>query len=206
MKQLRSSTLFFLLLTLGLFVGTSPVAAALYMDTFTATIGKPTNYGTGFNPYGMYEGQTFSWSIVYDEATINVAGTIRFSGFYPTNQISIAIPRPGTPQIFTQMDDDLYGPGIFDNPYGVFDTISGNFIDLDYVFNQKLLSSPYTGAITVDYYNYLIWFEDGTVNATKLPFDAGYGAFDRQVVPIPGALVLLGSGLAALTILKRRKG
>jgi hypothetical protein len=208
MKQLRFSTLFFLILAVGLIICASPASAALYQDTFTAEVYKATNYNGGWNPYGLptTSSWTFTWSIVYDESTINAAGTVRFSGFYPSNQISIIFPRPGTPQIFTQMDDDLYGPGWLDNPYGWFDKASGNFLELAYVFNQKPLPSPYNGYLSITFFDNEIWFEDGISKATRFYFDPGYETFDRQVVPIPGALVLLGSGLAALTILKRRRG
>jgi hypothetical protein len=211
MKQLRFSKLFFLLLALGLFIGTSPASAALYQDTFTATIDDIVNKGGGYNPYGLAESQQFTWSIVYDPLTILSNGVCFFSSKYPTNQISVAIPRSGnSPQIFTQLDDALYNDPIMPgyNPYGEF-TVGEpiSLFSLGYYTGMLMLPSPYTGAIEVDFNSNEIWFYMGTPGiSTTAKFDPGYETYQRQVVPIPGALVLLGSGLAALTILKRRKG
>ena len=208
MKQLRFSKLFFLLLVLCLFFGTNPVSAMLYQDTFTATITTIQNQGGGYNPYGLVANQQFTWSIVYDPATINAAGNCFFGSNNPSNQIYIAIPRSGnSPQIFTQLDDALYNdpymPGF--NPYGEFS--GGELFSLGYYTGMLMLPSPYTGAIEVDFFQKGLWFYMGTPGIqTTAYFNPGYETFERQVVPIPGALVLLGSGLAALTILRRRHG
>ena len=211
MKQLRFFTMFFLIFAWGVVIATGPASASLYQDNFTATITKVTNGGGGFNPFGLVKSQEFSWNIVYDPAPINSGGSVVvFSGFYPTNQISVFIPRSGTTaQLFTKTDDELYSNDPLGNPYGVF--TGGNLTELVYNFNQKPLSSPYTGAISIVYDAAEIWFESGTIGIyTKFNFDPGYDGFnpgtDRQVVPIPGALVLLSSGLAALAILRRRQG
>ena len=215
MKKLRFSKLFFLLLALGLFIGTCPASATIYQDTFTAMILNVSNGPLGgFNPYGLVKFQEFTWSIVWDTNTINgpnLTGLVGFSNLFPANQISIAIPRNGnSPQIITQLDDSLYGKqhpsDPIGNPYGDF--TAGQLTALTFYTGMiKPIPDGYGGAMEVDYMAQELWFYGGTVNEyTKCIFDPGYETFERQVVPIPGALVLLGSGLAALTILKRKRG
>jgi hypothetical protein len=206
MKHLRCFSTFFLVLAVGLAFSIGPSEAAIYKDTFTAQITNVFNSGGGYNPYGLVDNQNFSWYIIYDESTINPAGNIFFTGYYPTNQISVAIPRSGdSPQLFTQLDDSLYDDSPNGNPYGVFS--GGQLIELGYYVDQFPLSSPYTGRISVDFFANEIWLESGTAGKyTIIDFDPGYDNYARQVVPIPGAMVMLASGLIALTILRRKQG
>jgi len=220
MKKLRFSTFFLLILAVGVLIGSSPASADIYQDNFTARISSQSDGpGGAFNPYGLSAGQTFSWYIVYDTSTVNVAGWLPLSGYSSINQISIAVPRNiplgSSPQIFTKTMDDMYGTGYFDNPYGMM--TGGVLTTLSY-YSSLVLSSPYTGYLTVDFNTTgspALYFDppsqqNGAYSYSAFFLDLGLRNFnpntDRQVVPIPGALVLLGSGLAALTILKRRRG
>jgi hypothetical protein len=51
--------------------------------------------------------------------------------------------------------------------------------------------------------NSLGWTSD--VTGSNLPINVAYGTAQVNVVPIPGALWLLGSGLVGLVVMKRRK-
>lgn len=217
MKQRSYLTMFLLVLALGLVTGINPVTAAIYQDTFTATISSQSDGpGGGFNPYGLSAGNTFNWYIIYDTDTVNGAGWLPLSGYSSINQISIAVPRNtpsgSSPQIFTKTMDDNYGTTYFDNPYG--NMTGGALTGLAY-YSSLILSSPYTGYLTLDFNTTgspALYFDppSGTSVYSAFFVNLGLGSFDpstdRQVVPIPGALVLLGSGLAALTILRRRQG
>jgi hypothetical protein len=208
--------MFFLVLALSLAIGIGPSTAAIYQDTFTATISSESvGPSGGFNPYGLSAGDTFSWYIIYDTETVNGAGWLPLSGYSSINQISIAVPRNipagSSPQIFTKTMDDNYGATYFDNPYG--NMTGGALTGLAY-FSSLILSSPYTGYLTLDFNTTgspALYFDPPSGASVYSAFfvNLGLGSFDpstdRQVVPIPGAIVLLGSGLAAMTILRRKR-
>jgi hypothetical protein len=224
MKQFRFLTMSFLVLALGLVISIGPSSAAIYKDNFTATIIDIENSPHGaFNPYGLSgpdpgPATTFNWYIVYDTSTIqNISGYLPLSGYSSINQINIAIPTPGGGlQIFTkEMEDPLsYGNGYYNDPSGyIKPAVDGKLSSLSY-WAEALLVSPHDGNITVDFifpgFPSLQFGPNDTSNRYSVFYlDLGLSSFnpltDRQVVPIPGALVLLGSGLAALTILRRRQ-
>jgi len=210
MNELRFSKLFFLLLALGLFISTCPASAALYQDNFTASVLgiQQTTPAGPYNPYGFTIGQQFSWHIIYDTATLGGGITIFFDSSHPTNQLYIPIPRPGlSPLIFTQVDDDNYP----DFPLGLYQFGALQELQHSIGFNSPIfLPPPDDGAISYDWNQGLLYFDGPNGEGSLIRLNTGIFAFnpdtDRQVVPIPGALVLLGSGLAALTILRRRQG
>ena len=202
---------FVLILALGLVAGNGPTAAALYTDSFSATINSATHAGTGYNPYGLANGMTFNWSMTFNTDTVPV-NTVVFSGYYPSNQLSFAIPKSGSaPQILTEKMDYSYGAGKFDGAYGYFsaggfNTSSSRLTDLFYGGDN--------GVCTLNFYTdasiFELFFSTSTAAWSLFTFNPGLDSFDpgtdRHHTPIPGALVLLGSGLAALAILKRRQG
>jgi hypothetical protein len=192
-----------------LFIGTCPASAALYQDNFTATVTgiQQTTPAGPYNPYGFTIGQQFSWHILYDTATI-MGSTLTFDPSHPTNQIYIPIPRSGlSPLIFTQVNDDNYLGGFCQ---GIYQFGALQELQHSIGFNFIIYASPYDGAISYDWNQGKVYFDGPDGEGSLIYLNTGIFAFnpdtDRQVVPIPGALVLLGSGVAALTILKRRKG
>jgi hypothetical protein len=202
---------FALIITLGLVIGSSSATAALYIDTFSATITSATHAGSGYNPYGLSNGMTFNWMMTFDSNTIPFS-TISFSGYYPSNQLSFAIPKSGSaPQILTEKMDYSYGAGQFNGAYGYFsaggfDASSSRLEDLFYSGNNGVcLLNFYTDASIFE-----LFFSLSNAAWSLFTFDPGLASFDpgtdRTHAPIPGALVLLGSGVAALAILKRRQG
>jgi hypothetical protein len=217
MRQRRYLAMFLLVLALGLAIGIGPVTAAIYQDTFTATISSQSDGPLGaFNPYGLSAGNTFNWYIIYDTATVNGAGWLPLSAYSSINQISIAVPRNipsgSSPQILTKTMDDNYGTDYFDNPYGMM--TGGALTGLAY-YSSLILSSPYTGYFTLDFNTTgmpALYFDPPSGQSVYSAFfvNLGLGDFDpstdRQVVPIPGAMVLLGSGLVTMMILRRRQG
>ena len=206
MKQLRFFTLSVLVLALGLVVGGGPASAAIYQDNFTAKILGVQTVGNGpYNPYGLSLNQEFSWHIQYE--TPIIGGTIMFDASHPNNQLYLPIPRSGlSPLILTQANDDYYP----DWPLGEYS--GGQLQSLQYNVGwvKEVFPSPYSGWLSLDFNAGLMYFDATDGGSSKITLNFGLGSFnpdtDRQVVPIPGALVLLGSGLAALTILRRRQG
>jgi len=202
---------FVLALTLGLIAGCGPAEAALYTDTFSAAITSATHAGTGYNPYGLNNGMTFNWSMTFDTNTIPF-GVITFSGYYPSNHLSFAIPKSGSaPQILTEKMDYSYGAGQFNGAWGyfspgAFNASSSRLDDLFYGGSNGVCAlNFYTDASIFE-----LFFSLSNAAWSLFTFDPGLAAFDpitdRHAAPIPGALVLLGSGVAALAILKRRQG
>jgi hypothetical protein len=199
---------FVLVLALGLVAGSGPAAAALYTDTFSATINSATHVGAGYNPYGLADGTNFNWSMTFD--TDKIAGSsISFSVNNPTNQLSFAIPKSGSPpQILTEKMDYSYPAGQFGGAYGYF-SLGGFSASSSRL--EALFYGGDNGVCTLNFYTdaslFELFFSSSNAAWSLFTFDPGLTAFDpgtdRTVAPIPGALVLLGSGMAALIILRR---
>jgi len=202
---------FVLALTLGLIAGGSPAEAALYTDTFSATIISATHAGTGYNPYGLNSGMTFNWAMTFDTNTVPF-GIITFSGYYPSNHLSFAIPKSGSaPQILTEKMDYSYGPGQFNGAWGYFSP--GGF-DANTSRLKDLFYGSTNGVCTLNFYTntsvFELFFSLSNAAWSLFTFNPGLDSFDpiadrHSAAPIPGALILLGSGLAALAVLKRRQ-
>ena len=203
---------FFLALTLGLIAGSGPAEAALYTDTFSAIITSATHAGSGYNPYGLNSGMTFNWAMTFDTNTVPF-GIITFSGYYPSNHLSFAVPKSGSaPQILTEKMDYSYGPGQFNGAWGYFSP--GGF-DANTSRLKDLFYGSTNGVCTLNFYTntsvFELFFSLSNAAWSLFTFNPGLDSFDpiadrHSAAPIPGALVLLGSGLAALAILKRRQG
>jgi hypothetical protein len=203
---------FVLAFTLALIAGRGPVEAALYTDTFSAAITSATHAGTGYNPYGLNSGMTFNWSMTFDTNTIPF-GVITFSGYYPSNHLSFAIPKSGSvPQILTEKMDYSYGAGQFNGAWGYFspggfNPTSSRLQDLFYGGDNDVCTlNFFTNTSTFE-----LFFSLSNAAWSLFTFNPGLDSFDpltdrHSAAPIPGALVLLGSGVAALAILKRRQG
>jgi len=202
---------FVLALTLGLIAGSGPAEAALYTDTFSAIITSATHAGSGYNPYGLNSGMTFNWAMTFDTNTVPF-GIITFSGYYPSNHLSFAIPKSGSaPQILTEKMDYSYGAGQFNGAWGIFspggfDANTSRLKDLFYTGNNGVCLLNFYTDVSV----FELFFSLSNAAWSLFTFNPGLDSFDpltdrHSAAPIPGALVLLGSGVAALAVLKRRQ-
>ncbi len=194
----------------GLVAMNAPVVAALYTDTFSATIIAVTHAGSGYNPYGLADGMNFNWAMTFDTNTL-IGSSISFSQYHPANQLSFAIPKSAyPPQILTEeMDYTYHYGGQFDGAYGYFSP--GGFS----VSSSRLEGLFYggdNGVCTLSFYTdasiFELFFSISNASWSLFTFDPGLDRFnpgtDRTTAPIPGALLLLGSGVTALVILQRR--
>jgi hypothetical protein len=195
----------------GLVAMNAPVVAALYTDTFSATIIAVTHAGSGYNPYGLADGMNFNWAMTFDTNTL-IGSSISFSQFYPANQLSFAIPKSGyPPQILTEEMDYSYPyGGQFDGAYGYFSP--GGF-NTSSSRLENLYYGGDNGVCTLNFYTdaaiFELFFSISNASWSLFTFDPGLTRFDpgtdRTTAPIPGTLFLLGSGMVALVILQRRR-
>jgi hypothetical protein len=149
--------------------------------------------------------------MTFNSDTIIPPRNIAFSGYYPTNQVSFAIPKSGSPpQILTEKMDYSYGAGKYDGPWGSF---SAGAFNPSASRLESLYYGGDNGVCTLNFFTdaslFELFFSSSSSRWSAFTFDPGLATFDpspdRHVVPIPGALVLLSSGLAALAILRRRQ-
>jgi hypothetical protein len=211
-KNILISTSFSIFLV-GLAIVGSPALAALYQDNFRATITSSSGSTSGYNPFGLGVGTSFSWWIQYDTNTIQ--GIVGFSSQEANNQVTFLVPTGSGTKNITKINDWSYPDS---GPYGRFN---------DYFFNPattRLTEFNYGGQtnyppnfstlgpsdylLIMDATTSFLFFVNGA-DYTFFYFNNGLANFtpanDRSPVPIPGAILLLGSGLAAMTVLRRRR-
>jgi hypothetical protein len=228
MKKNHLLSISFLIFLMVFAIAGSPALAAFYQDNFTASI-TSTNSGTtaGYNPFGLSDGSgatpatTFQWWIQYD--TNSIAGTpgspstIYFSG-HPidsNNQVTFLVPNgSGGTKNITKINDWSYddtsgGPAgvLSEYPFNAATTMWNEF---NFGGNTNYPGSfdlgPYDYLLIMDASTaYLAFINPDTDDYTYFYFDSGLENPNRSAVPIPGAILLLGSGLAAMTVLRRRR-
>jgi hypothetical protein len=204
-----------LMLVVGFTAG--PVQAAIYCDRIEVEIVEDyyTPYPSDFNPWGLAFGNTSDIILTYDPTTISSSGYIEFSSaFSPTNTFSAAISGTSGGGVFNETHDDGYYDGSpngwLNLTGGVYDPASS---DWDFLAYYAYFASPGLSRaelyIDTDGDSYLGLYNGGSYQELLLDVKlAGFDpADDRNMctVPIPGTLMLLGSGLAGMMALQRRR-